>query len=385
MADLNTDSVTQTTTTSWLSRIGSSLVGVLIGIILLPCAIVLLFWNEDRAVTAATGLKRGLSSIIEINAESLNPQNNGKLVYLTGTVTGVTPAKDNWSGLSAAGLLRLQRKVEMYQWLERESETKTNNVGGSQTTQKTYTYVLDWSETLHNSAQFKIPAGHQNPPMPLKSQAFEASPVKIGVFTLDKTLLQDLNNFEAIQTLTKPPAGYVIQGNSFYKGVSPDQPTVGDMRVTYSAIQAQTYSIAAQQTNGTLTTYHDAKNDYKIALIEPGVVSAQKLFADQASTEKLVTWACRVVGFLLLLFGFSLIMGPLSMLVAFLPFLQGLVGAGTFLVALGLSIPITLVTIAVAWLASRPLLGSGLLVAAAAAVWAIRSVAVKKKTATARA
>lgn len=385
MADLNTDSVTQTTSTSWLSRLGSSLVGVLIGIILLPCAIVLLFWNEGRAVTAATGLKRGLSSIIEINAESLNPQNNGKLVYLTGTVTGVTPAKDNWSGLSAAGLLRLQRKVEMYQWLERESETKTNNVGGSQTTQKTYTYVLDWSETLHNSAQFKIPAGHQNPPMPLKSQAFEASPVKIGVFTLDKTLLQDLNNFEAIQTLTKPPVGYVIQGNSFYKGANPDQPTVGDMRVTYSAIQAQTYSIAAQQTNGTLTTYHDAKNDYKIALIETGVVSAQKLFADQASTEKLVTWACRVVGFLLLLFGFSLIMGPLSMLVAFLPFLQGLVGAGTFLVALGLSIPITLVTIAVAWLASRPLVGSGLLVAAAAAVWALRSLAVKKKTATAKA
>ena len=385
MADLNTDSVTQTTTTSWLSRIGSSLVGVLIGIILLPCAIVLLFWNEGRAVTAAAGLKRGLSSMIEINADSLKPQNNGKLVYLTGTVTGVTPAKDNWSGLSAAGLLRLQRKVEMYQWLERESETKTNNVGGSQTTQKTYTYVLDWSETLHNSAQFKIPAGHQNPPMPLKSQAFEASPVKIGVFTLDKTLLHDLNNFEAIQALTNPPAGYVIQGNSFYKGANPDQPTVGDMRVTYSAIQAQTYSIAAQQTNGTLTTYHDAKNDYKIALLEPGVVSAQKLFADQASTEKLVTWACRIVGFLLLLFGFSLIMGPLSMLVAFLPFLQGLVGAGTFLVALGLSIPITLVTIAVAWLASRPLLGSGLLVTAAAAVWAIRSVAVKKKTATASA
>lgn len=379
MADLNTDSVTQTTTTSWLSRIGSSLVGVLIGIILLPIAIVLLSWNEGRAVTAAAGLKRGLSSIIEINAESLNPQNNGKLVYLAGTVTGVTPAKDNWSGLSAAGLLRLQRKVEMYQWLERESETKVNNVGGSQTTQKTYTYVLDWSETLHNSAQFKIPAGHQNPPMPLRSQAFEASPVKIGVFTLDKNLLQDLNNFEAIQVLKNPPAGYVIQGNSFYKGANPDQPAVGDMRVTYSAIQAQTYSMAAQQTNGALTTYHDAKNDYKIALIEPGVVSAQKLFADQASSEKLMTWACRIAGFLLLLFGLSLIMGPLSMLVAFLPFLQSLVGAGTFFVALGLAIPITLVTIAIAWIASRPLIGGGILLAAIAATWLIRSLAVKKK------
>lgn len=384
MADLN-NSITETTTTGWLSRMGSSLMGVLIGIILLPCAIFLLSWNEGRAVTAATGLKRGLSSIVEVSADTVNPQNNSKLVYLNGTVNGAAPAVDPWNKLSATGLLRLQRKVEMYQWLERESETTSNNIGGSQTTQKTYTYSLGWTETAFNSAQFKVPAGHQNPAMPLKSQSFDASLVKIGAFTLDKNLVQDLTNFEAVETLTQAPAGYRVQGNLLYKGVNPDQPVLGDVRVTYSAIAAQTYSIAAQQNNGTLTTYHDAKNDYKIALIEPGVVSAQKLFADQASTEKLITWACRIGGFLLLLFGFNLIMGPLAMLVAFLPFLKGLVGAGTFFIALGLAIPITLITIAIAWIASRPLIAGGILLLAVAATWAIRSVAIKKKTTTATA
>jgi hypothetical protein len=385
MADLNTDSLTETTTTGWLSRMGSSLGGVLIGIILLPCAIFLLSWNEGRAVTAATGLKRGLSTIVEVNADTVNPPNNSKLIYLNGTVTGVTPAVDPWNKLSATGLLRLQRKVEMYQWLEKESETKTNNVGGSQTTQKTYTYSLGWAETAYNSAQFKVPAGHQNPAMPLKSQTFDANPIKIGAFALDKSLVHDLTNFEAVEALTQAPAGYTVKGNMLYKGANADQPALGDVRVTYSAIAAQTYSIAAQQNNGTLTTYHDAKNDYKIALIEPGVVSAQKLFADQASTEKLITWACRIGGFLLLLFGFSLIMGPLAMLVAFLPFLEGLVGFGTFFVALGLAIPITLITIAVAWIASRPVIGGGILLVAVAATWLIRSLAVKKKTATAAA
>ena len=384
MADLN-NSITETTTTGWLSRIGSSLVGVLIGMILLPCAIFLLSWNEGRAVTAATGLKRGLSTIVEVSADTVNQQNNSKLVYLNGTVSGATPAVDPWNKLSATGLLRLQRKVEMYQWLERESETTSNNIGGSQTTQKTYTYSLGWTETAVNSAQFKVPAGHQNPAMPLKSQSFDASLVKIGAFTLDKSLVQDLTNFEAVETLTQAPAGYRVQGNLLYKGVNPDQPVLGDVRVTYSAIAAQTYSIAAQQNNGTLTTYQDAKNDYKIVLIEPGVVSAQKLFADQASTEKMITWACRVGGFLLLLIGFNLIMGPLAMLVAFLPFLQGLVGAGTFFIALGLAIPITLITIAIAWIASRPLIGGGILLLAVAATWAIRSVAIKKKTTTATA
>ena len=384
MADLNT-SITETTTTGWLSRMGSSLVGVLIGIVLLPCAIFLLSWNEGRAVTAATGLKRGLSTIVEVSADTVNPQNNLKLVYLNGILSGATPAVDPWNKLSANGLLRLQRRVEMYQWLERESETTSNNIGGSQTTQKTYTYSLGWAETAVNSAQFKVPAGHQNPAMPLKSQTFDANPVKIGAFTLDKSLVQDLTNFEPLETLTQAPAGYRVLGNLLYKGVNPDQPVLGDVRVTYSAIAAQTYSIAAQQNNGTLTTYHDAKNDYKIALIEPGVVSAQKLFADQASTEKLITWACRIGGFLLLLFGFNLIMGPLAMLVAFLPFLQGLVGAGTFFIALGLAIPITLITIAIAWIASRPLIGGGILLLAVAATWAIRSVAIKKKATTATA
>ena len=384
MADLN-NSITETTTTGWLSRMGSSLVGVLIGIVLLPCAIFLLSWNEGRAVTAATGLKRGLSTIVEVSADTVNPQNNLKLVYLNGILSGATPAVDPWNKLSANGLLRLQRRVEMYQWLERESETTSNNIGGSQTTQKTYTYSLGWAETAVNSAQFKVPAGHQNPPMPLKSQAFEANPIKIGAFILDKNLVQDLNNFESVETLTKAPPGYSVQDNMFYKGANPNQPALGDIRVTYSAIRAQTYSIAAQQNNSTLTIYQDAKNDYKIALIEPGVVSAQKLFADQASTEKMITWACRIGGFLLLLIGFNLIMGPLAMLVAFLPFLQGLVGAGTFFIALGLAIPITLITIAIAWIASRPLIGGGILLLAVAAAWMIRSMAIKKKTTTATA
>ncbi|MEI8400675.1 MAG: TMEM43 family protein [Alcaligenaceae bacterium] len=385
MADLDTDSITETTTTGWLSRMGSSLVGMLFGIVLLPCAIFLLSWNEGRAVTAATGLKRGLSAIIEVSADSINQQNNSKLVYLNGTATGVTPAVDPWNKLSATGLLRLHRKVEMYQWLEKESETKSNNVGGSQTTQKTYTYSLGWAQSAHNSAQFKVPAGHQNPAMPLKSQTFDANPVKVGAFTLDNSLVQELNNFESVEALTQAPAGYTLQGNMLYKGVNPDQPALGDLRVTYSAIGAQTYSIAAQQHNSALTTYHDAKNDYEIALIEPGVVSAQKLFADQASTEILITWAWRIGGFVMLLLGFSMIMAPLAMLVAFLPVLEGIVGFGTFFVAVCLAIPITLITIAVAWIASRPLLGGGILLVAVAATWLIRSLAVKKKAAMATA
>jgi hypothetical protein len=56
------------------------------------------------------------------------------------------------------------------------------------------------------------------------------------------------------------------------------------------------------------------------------------------------------------------------MLFAVVPFLESLVGAGAFMVALTLAIPITLLTIAVAWIVHRPLIG-GLLVVGAIAAW----------------
>jgi hypothetical protein len=63
---------------------------------------------------------------------------------------------------------------------------------------------------------------------------------------------------------------------------------------------------------------------------------------------------------------------PLTMLFAVLPFLESLVGAGAFLVALTLAVPITLLTIAVAWIVHRPLIGIGLLAAGVAALFLLR-------------
>jgi hypothetical protein len=47
-----------------------------------------------------------------------------------------------------------------------------------------------------------------------------------------------------------------------------------------------------------------------------------------------------------------------------LPFLAWLVGAGAFLVALTLVVPITSTTVALAWIAHRPIIGDTLLAGA---------------------
>ena len=53
------DTFTEITQKGWTSRIGESIKGVLIGIVLIGLSCVGLFWNEGRAVQTAKSLAEG--------------------------------------------------------------------------------------------------------------------------------------------------------------------------------------------------------------------------------------------------------------------------------------------------------------------------------------
>jgi hypothetical protein len=77
-------SVTEVTTTGWLQRIVQSFVGAVIGVLLVIGSIVLLWWNEGRAVEAIRALDQGARQLVEANATAVDPANNNKLVHLSG-------------------------------------------------------------------------------------------------------------------------------------------------------------------------------------------------------------------------------------------------------------------------------------------------------------
>jgi hypothetical protein len=365
------DQFTEVTTQGWLQRLGGSFVAALIGLILVPVSVMVLYWNEGRAVDAIRALNRGAAAIVEVDAASVDPQANGRLVHVSGTMQPTTSARDPIFGVTGDGLLRLSRAVEMYQWKEATSSQSQQSVGGSKTTETTYTYQHVWSDQPIVSTQFKMRDGHQNPPMQVRSATFNAGEVKLGAYRVDPSLLNKVSTFTPLQAQSAPPAGYQAAGDGFYQGQNPSQPAIGDVRVSFASIPAQTVSVAAAQSSGVLTGYRDA-NGYTIALAEPGVVTAAGLFHDEQKSEGQLTWILRGAGFVAMLIGFVCVTRPLTMIFAVVPFLESLVGAGVFLVALTLAVPITLATIAVAWIVHRPLIGGLLLVGAVVAVYLLR-------------
>ena len=362
--EYSNDSVTDVTTTGWLQRLLGSFVGALIGMLLVIGSIVLLWWNEGRAVEAIRALDQGARHVVEANATAVDPANNAKLVHLSGVMTTRAPAKDAEFGIGGNDLLRLRRNVEMFQWTEQKTTHTQKNLGGSETTETTYSYRKEWSDRPVDSSHFREAGGHRNPPMPVHSATFDSPEVQLGPYRIDHGLLESVSAYQALDptAAANSPADYRKTDDMLYRGDDPANPAIGDIRIRYSAVPSQTMSVVAAQAGTALAPFGTA-NGYRIALAEPGVVPAATMFREKAHEESVLTWILRAVGFVLMLIAFLLMAGPLTTLLGVIPFLETLADVGVFMLALLLALPLTLLVIALAWITHRPLIGGALLVA----------------------
>ena len=367
------DSVSEVTPTGWLQRVLGSFVGALIGIVMVIGSVVLLWWNEGRAVEAIRALDQGARQIVESNPTATDPANDGKLVHLSGLMETRTPARDAAFGIGGDDLLRLKRRVEMFQWTEHKSTHTQKNLGGSETTETTYSYHKEWADHPVDSSHFHEAEGHRNGAMPVRSATIDSREVRLGVYRVDRGVLDEVAAFGAFDPAPAAnlPPGYRKDGDMLYRGDDSGAPALGDIRIHYAAVPAQTMSVVAAQAGGTLAPFH-AASGYRIALAEPGIVPAAAMLREKAQEESVLTWVLRAVGFVVMLIGLWLMASPLSVLVGVIPFFEELVGIGAFLLASMIAVPLALTVIAAAWIAHRPVIGGGLIVAGLALAFLLR-------------
>jgi hypothetical protein len=367
------DKYTEQTTRGLGSRLLQSIKGVFVGLLLFVAAFPVLWFNEGYAVKMARSLTEGASEVVGVAADSVDPANEGKLVHVAGRATTEETITDPLFKVSA-NAIRLRRKVEMYQWRETSTTRTERNTGGSETTRTTYSYDRVWSEQPIDAGSFRHPEGHQNPPMPFGSADYTARRVTLGAFRLNASQVGQLSGADPVDiSAAEPPESIRDRaqrsGSGFHAG-NPGLPVLGDLRITFTQVSPGEASVVARQFGDTFEPYR-AKAGGSIELVAMGTQSAQAMF-DTAMTHNTVrTWILRAVGLALMLFGLMLILNPLATLADVVPIMGSLARAGTGAISFAVALCLSLVTIAAAWIAYRPLVAIGLLVAAALAAYAI--------------
>ena len=304
---------------------------------------------------------------MSVAADKVDAANEGKLVHLSGLADTQETLSDPEFNVSVKAI-RLKRTVEMYQWQEQSKSETKKKLGGGTETVTTYTYSKAWRDSLVNSGSFKNPEGHQNPAvMQYQSTSANASAVTLGAFRLSPALISAITSFAALpkDALPAPSGNMKAMPDGYYIGADLNAPAIGDYKISYSVVMPTDVSVVAKQVKDTFEAY-SAKSGDTIALLETGTHSAAEMFKTAQEENAMIKWALRVVGVIVMFIGCSMMVKPLSVLADVIPPLGSLVGFASGLAAFFVSATFSLMTISVAWIFYRPLLGIALLVGAVA-------------------
>lgn len=378
------NSYTESNSSSFGSRIGGAIMGVLIAPLILLGGSGFLFWNEGRTVHTAQSLDEGEKQVVTIAADKIDPANNGKLVYVTGKTAVEGELHDEKLGIKATAI-KLKRVVEMYQW-EEDKKTKNNKT--------TYTYHKKWMSGTESSRSFHR-SGYDNPgTMPLHSQDFVADKVTFGAFTLSDNQIARADhsgnrtprNLSAEEFAALPEeirAAAVQSAGGFYMPVgkwfahapkdqidnkfqpagssSESNPQIGDVRVKILVVNPGPTTIIAEQSADHLGP-HKTKAGVPIDMFRTATHSVPEMFELARKDNTMWAWIFRGAGVGAIFVSFMFLMGPLTALTDWIPGLGAIVGGGVFLVAAAGTLVIGSLVISFAWLFYRPLLAIAIVV-----------------------
>lgn len=366
-------SFTTSSSESWISRLMGSFKSVLLGFIIFIGAFFLIWWNEGRAIKTSLGLEQGSAEVIELDINQINSDNFGKLVHLTGEISTDEQLQDNDFKFSVKAL-KLRRTVEMFQWIEKKEEQKKIKTGGGEETKTTYSYEKQWSNRLINSKNFKKSKKHKNPKkIPFEEYTIQSKEPYIGKYKLSESLLSGVNNFvpfelNNIDSLDDKNAKLIKENNGsqlVYIGTgSLKDPNIGDIIISFDLVPIDSeYSIIAQQKGERFIPFK-TETGTTIEIISEGVHSAEELFSVAKDTNNMFTWVYRLAGLLMMYFGIKKVFKPLIVLTEVIPILGTILNMGISIFASVVAFVFSFITMAIAWVFYRPILGISLLAVA---------------------
>jgi len=342
----------------WLSKIGGSIKGILIGLILFVISIGVLYWNEGRV-----DLSNVASNAVEISATSSPTDLKTKFISVTGQLTTNEQLQDDY--LKAGDYIALQRNVEVYAWEEKaetKTQTSTNEETNSTSTEKTYTYNKAWISSPADSTKFKFPEKHKNPTKQMQDKRIVSQNAKIGIYNIDPNKAQ-LPSFNTVTLTTENTVlsegkltedednginyyenfediAPTLEGNYIFKGFGTiDKAEIGDIRVSYTSLSANQEVTIFGELNGTKISPYIGEKNSKVYRIFNS--TRTESLAQMSGEHKTATWGLRILGFILMWVGLGMLFGPITTILDFIPLVgdlsKSVIGIITFIAAAILS------------------------------------------------
>jgi hypothetical protein len=379
----------EVTTQSWGGRLKESIKGVAIGFLLIIVAFPVLWFNEKNSVDTAKGLEEGAKNVVEIDLSAITGSADGKLIHGTGNASTPDRLQDSVFGINL-NAIHLNRVVQMYQWEEESKSETKEKLGGGTETITTYTYQETWSTNLINSRDFKDPNArtkYANPTrFPYESLSQSAKSVKVGAYPISSGLISQIRAEQNINYLDKSQVNLPgsisqrakVSEKEIYIG-DPSNPKIGDLKITHQVAIPGEVSILGLYKSGVVGPYRTERNTV-IERLQSGSHTAAEMFAAAEAENRIITWVVRLIGLLLFFFGFNMVLKPISTLGAVVPIFGNLLGWGISLVSGIVAFILTVLTVGMAWIFYRPILGIALLIVAGGLVYFLYQ---KKKEVTA--
>lgn len=195
---------------------------------------------------------------------------------------------------------QLTRLVEMFQWRE-------VRVGAS------VHYEMDWVDHHVDPSTFRRPKGHPAAPRwPLAGQRLTAGRVQIGGFSLSAALQRAMPGATPVLPSARAlpanlAASFSRHGHYLQTSARADNPQLGDIRVSWTAVPLELMTVVAQVDGDVLRPATNATDGvgYQVAL---GDVSLFDLFPDLPSPP-VAAGLHRVLAVLLAMLGALVLMG----------------------------------------------------------------------------
>jgi len=327
---------TQVTKVGWGKKIEESLKGMILGIVLFVGSFFVLWFNEGRVDISKIAKKA-----IPLDPNFVNEKLEGKLISVTGKLETDQEIGDP-SFLKPARYIKLERRVEMFAWVEKTKTETVKKLGGEEERITTYEYVKKWTFNPPDSSSFQYPEDHYNPPMTIQNETFFSDVAKVGVFEFSPTEI----DLPRPSLISLSPENVILTGNAKLEGNyifigqgTLSNPQIGDTRISFNGIKSgQTVTVFGKLENGKIVPYY---HQGKIKLYRVLLGSRDDAIAQMAKEHKTQIWLFRIIGFLMMWIGLNLIFKPISTILDLVPILGsisgGLIGVVTFIVSLVLS------------------------------------------------